>query len=158
VTATLLATVMVAGCEHSRTSSHVSAAPRPLQADPSLALAKAEAQWQQHKLSAYEFLVEVRCFCPGLLQKPVAFRVTGATVHPVEEMDASSVRVYEHYNTIEKLFAAIRRAIAFGQYRIAVDYDADFGFPSNADLDPRQWVADDELFFKVTGFRKIQPK
>ena len=125
------------------------------QAGASAALAKAEAQWQQHKPSAYEFSVEIRCFCSGLLQRPVSFRVTGATVLPLEELTPSSQQVYEHYNTIDKLFAAIRRAIAFGGHKIAVEYDADLGFPSHADLDPGERVADDELFFKVTGFRKI---
>ena len=71
------------------------------------------------------------------------------------ELTPSSQRVYDHYNTIDKLFAAIRRAIAFGGHKIAVEYDADLGFPSKADLDPRERTADDELFFKVTGFRKI---
>jgi hypothetical protein len=77
-------------------------------------------------------------------------------VRPLEELEPSSQRVYEHYNTIDKLFAAIRRAITFGEYKIAVEYDADLGFPSKADVDPRERVGDDELFFKVTGFRKIQ--
>jgi hypothetical protein len=127
------------------------AAPR---ADASVTLAQAEAQWQ-HKQSAYEFSVEVRCFCSGLLQRPVSFRVSGGTVLPLEELPPSSERVYEHYNTVDKLFAAIRRAITFGGHKIAVEYDADLGFPSKADLDPRERTADDELFFKVTGFRKI---
>ena len=129
----------------------------PTQADPNVALAKAEALWQKQKPPAYEFSVEVRCFCPDLLRKPISFRVTGATVQALEELGPRSHRIYEYYNSIDKLFDAIRRAIKFGGYKIAVDYDADHGFPSNADLDPRETVADDELVFKVTGFRKIRP-
>jgi hypothetical protein len=129
----------------------------PTQADPNVALAKAEAQWQKQKPSAYEFSVEVQCFCPDLLRKPISFRVTGATVQALEELKPGSQRVYEYYNSIDKLFDAIRRAIKFGGYKIAVDYDADLGFPSHAALDPRKTVVDDELVFKVTGFRKIRP-
>ena len=64
-------------------------------------------------------------------------------------------KVYERYNTVEKLFAAIRRSLSFGKYRMVVRYDADLGYPVVADLDPRFEVADDELVLKVTEFRVI---
>jgi hypothetical protein len=126
------------------------------QASASAALDEAEAQWRRQQPPAYEFSIEVRCFCPGLLQRQVSFRVTRGKVQPLEELEPASQRLYEHYNTVDKLFAAIQRAIMFGGHKIAVEYDADLGFPSKADLDPRERVADDELSFKVTAFRKLE--
>jgi hypothetical protein len=117
-------------------------------------LARAEAKWQQRKPSAYEFAVEVQCFCLGLLQKPVSFRVDGTGSRPLQDLSDDSRRLYSYYETVEKLFAAVRRSLSQGQYRVNVEYDPELGYPIKADIDPRQYVADDELMFKVTAFRK----
>jgi hypothetical protein len=126
------------------------AQPTPLQA-----LAQAEARWQQRKPSAYEFHLEVRCFCDGLLQRPVGFHVDGNEARPLQDLEAAARMTYEYYDTIEKLFAAIRRSLARGEYKVLVEYDPDFGYPVNADLDPKKMTFDDELFFRVSEFRKI---
>jgi hypothetical protein len=127
----------------------------PSPAAPLEELARAEARWQKQKPAAYEFDVEIRCFCQGLLQRPVTFRVHGADGQPVQELEAESRRTYGYYETVEKLFAAIRRSLAEGQYKVSVTYDPDLGYPTKADIDPRQNVADDELYFRVTAFKKI---
>lgn len=61
--------------------------------------------------------------------------------------------VVKHYNTVEKLFAAIRRSLSFGKYRMLVQYHDALGYPVIADLDPKGDVIDDELVLKVTEFR-----
>jgi hypothetical protein len=119
------------------------------------ALAQAEARWQQRKPSAYEFDIEVRCFCEGLLRRPVGFRVQGDEARPLEDLEAAARMTYEYYDTIEKLFAAIRRSLARGEYKVLVEYDPDFGYPVKADLDPKEKTFDDELLFRVSAFRKV---
>jgi len=128
---------------------------REQEPSPDAALAEAEARWQARKPKAYEFAVEVRCFCPGLTKIPPRFAVTNGEPRSLQDLEPDSQRIYEHYNTVEKLFAAIRRSLSFGKYRIAVQYHADVGYPVVANLDPRSEVADDELFLRVTEFRPI---
>jgi hypothetical protein len=36
---------------------------------------------------------------------------------------------------------------------MVVSYDENFGYPLQADLDPKQDIVDDELFFRVTAFK-----
>ena len=120
------------------------------------ALTEAEARWEQRRPSAYEFDVEVRCFCVGLLQKPVSFRVRNTEVRSLQDLGLDASRTYGYYDTVEKLFAALRRSLARGEYKVAIEYDADLGYPVKADVDPKQTTFDDELFFKVTSFRKIE--
>ena len=40
-------------------------------------------------------------------------------------------------------------------HRVVVKYDRQLGYPIWADLDPRRDVIDDEVFFRVMGFRKL---
>jgi hypothetical protein len=125
------------------------------QSTPLQALAQAEARWQQRKPAAYEFDIEVRCYCEGLLQRPVGFRVHGDEARPLQDLETAARVTYEYYDTIEKLFAAIRRSLARGEYKVLVEYDSDFGYPVKADLDPKEKTFDDEIFFRVSAFRKL---
>jgi hypothetical protein len=127
----------------------------PAQRDPLDALAQAEARWQKVRPHSYEFDVEVRCFCVGLLQKPASFRVVGADVRPLQDLQPDARGTYGFYDTVEKLFAAIRRSLARGQYKVSIEYDPELGYPVKADVDSRERTFDDELFFRVTGFRRI---
>jgi hypothetical protein len=118
------------------------------------ALTQAETRWQQRKPSVYEFAIEVRCFCIGLLQTPVSFEVRGTEVRPLQDLKPDARWTYGHYETIEKLFNVIRGALTRGQYKVAIEYDPELGYPVWADVDPQKNTADDELSFKVSGFRK----
>jgi hypothetical protein len=125
------------------------------QVTPAGALAEAEARWQARKPAAYEFTIEVRCECSGQVRRPPGFRVAGTEAKPLQEMDAASRRFYDHYSTVEKLFAAIHRSITAGGYGIQVRYDPELGYPIVADLDPQRMVKDDELILRVTKFRRL---
>jgi hypothetical protein len=85
----------------------------------------------------------------------MSFRVIEGQVQTPRGADAASARFRDHYGTVEKLFAVIRHALSAGGHRIEVKYDAALGYPIWADLDPRREVIDDELFFRVTGFRRL---
>jgi uncharacterized protein DUF6174 len=123
--------------------------------DPLKDLTNAEALWRSKKPKSYEFTIQVRCYCVGLSEAPPSFRVTESGSIAVSELDRVAFDAYDRYNTIEKLFAAIRRTLNFGRYKVAVQYDSDLGYPVVADLDPRRDAADDELFFRVTKFRSV---
>jgi hypothetical protein len=125
------------------------------QKTPADALAEAEARWQARKPAAYEFTIEVRCECAGQGRRPT-FRVAGTEATPLQDLDAASRRFYDHYNTMEKLFAAIHRSLTAGGYRIQVRYDPELGYPVTADLDPQRMVKDDELILRVTKFRQVE--
>jgi hypothetical protein len=127
----------------------------PAQLDPLDALAQAEARWQKVRPLSYEFDVEVRCFCVGLLQKPASFRVAGTDVRPLQDLQPDARWTYGFCDTVEKLFAAIRRSLTRGQYKVSIEYDPNLGYPVKADVDPKERTFDDELFFRVTRFRKI---
>jgi hypothetical protein len=124
--------------------------------DPLAALTAAETVWQERKPQAYEFTIEVRCFCP-LADHAVSFRVDGQDSQLVDDLSASVRQTYEYYNTVDKLLAILRRTATNQPFKMVVSYDPRFGYPVQADLDRREHTADDELFFRVTAF-KVLPR
>ena len=120
--------------------------------DPLTALTKAETAWKERRPQAYEFTIEVRCFCP-LADHPVSFRVDGQDSELIDNVAAHVRRTYDYYNTIDKLLAMLRRTATNQPFKMVVSYDERLGYPLQADLDPIRFTADDELFFRVTAFK-----
>ena len=129
---------------------------RGQETSPDVALREAEARWQSRGPKSYEFTIEVQCFCGGLTRTPIRFAVVNGEPRSLQELQPAAQKIFDHYNTVEKLFTAIRRALSFGGFKVAVQYHADLGYPVVADLDPGRYVADDELVLKVTDF-KVTP-
>jgi hypothetical protein len=124
----------------------------PTEQGPAAALARAEAQWQSRGPKSYKFGVILSCFC---FPKGMSFRVVDGKPQLPRGADASTQRFHESWGTVELLFARIRRVIDNGGHRVVVRYHTELGYPIWADLDPRRDVIDDELFFRVSGFQKL---
>ena len=99
--------------------------------DPVVALQKAEATWARNKPKAYQFTVEVRCFC-AVAKYPVSFRVTEDKSELLDSLIHAS-QTYLYYDSIDKLFAALRRIATNRPFKMAVMYDAALGYPQVAD-------------------------
>jgi hypothetical protein len=84
------------------------------------------------------------------------FRVVAGVSHALHEFDPHAQRVYESFGTVDNLFVAIRGRLSRGQYKAVVQYDPEYGYPVVADMDPREEVLDDELYFRVTEFRPLE--
>ena len=72
------------------------------------ALVTAEGMWAAKKPAAYEFTIQVSCFCP-LPKPPPTYRVrigvaTLLTMPDDPRLSSSSYSFYARFNTIEKLF------------------------------------------------------
>jgi len=119
-------------------------------------LAAAEARWAEGKPESYEFVVEVSCFC-GMQRPPPRFRVTGERSEPLQPFDSERFQqMYEPYNTVEKMFTAIRRAIEDGADGLDIRYDPTLGYPLLADLNFSMMMADEELRLRIVEFRPIK--
>jgi hypothetical protein len=122
--------------------------------DHAAALARAETLWKSRQPQSYEFTLEVNCFCRGLAKTPPTFRITDGRPASIRAgIDEVLSDPYSGFNTVEKLFDAIRRKLAFGQHKFNVQYDRERGFPVSADMDPSSAIRDEELAFRVTGFQ-----
>ena len=147
----LLVTALLIGC----TTPSQQALPPVPPADLSPAMRDlflAERRWDMRRPSRYEFGVEIRCFCVGLVTPPPRFVVLDGAPSALDRQPGEPSRLYQSFDTIDELFQRIRAAIKSGEHKIAVVYDADLGYPRVADLDPLERTVDDELYFRVVDF------
>jgi hypothetical protein len=124
----------------------------PTELARSTALARAEAQWQARGPRSYKYGIGLTCFCSP---KGMNFHVVAGQSELPRGTEVASQRLHDQYGTVERLFAMIRRAITDGAYRLEVKYDSELGYPIWIDLDRKREVIDDEIFLRVTGFRKV---
>ena len=120
------------------------------------ALVAAEATWATKKPAAYEFTIQVSCFCP-LPKPPPTFSVRNgvATLRTKPDdprLSSSSYSFYSRFNTIEKLFTTLRDYLRQQPSSMVVRYDPQLGYPVSAEIDVSKMVFDDELSFRVSNF------
>ena len=85
------------------------AIPARAQNTTAVEIAEAEAAWRAAGMSEYVMTLIVRCFCIGS-QAPQTFHVKDGKVEMLSLADDRTGRRYESYNTVEKLFDALKRA------------------------------------------------
>ena len=118
------------------------------------ALAKAEATWSHKKPAAYEFTIDVRCYC-ALSPAPPSFRVKAGVATAISELTATRRQEYEFFDSIEKLFAILDRSLARKPEKMAVEFEPVLGYPVWAAIDPRKDTYDDELTFTILNFKPL---
>lgn len=107
-------------------------------------LADAESRWQANRPSAYEFVVDAQCSCP------VAFRVTGEWSEEIGDLVSDR---YRRYETVERLFAEVRRLIDERPERLLVKYNNEFSFPAIVDMMKGFYA--ETLTLSVWGFKSV---
>ena len=124
-------------------------------AEVEMALKKAEALWAAKKPATYEFTVALGCFC-ALPPSPPAFRVTNGVAMPVGTLADEHRRTLSNLDTVDKQFNRLREVLARKPYKIAVQFDTQWGYPVSADIDMVQHIADDEWTLRVTNFKPVK--
>lgn len=82
----------------------------------------------------------------------------GAIVSVVEASTGRpvSAEAMAYYRTIEGLFDFLRQGIDFPAASFRSTYDANFGYPVEADIDYVTGLADDEMSFQIYGLSPLQ--
>ena len=120
-------------------------------------ITRAFERWQASGLRDY--VVEQRrvCFCAlptGFVRLTVRDnRIVGgvdlATTQPVPPQALQS------YQTVDEMFAWLRDVTGRNPARLAIDFDARFGYPSRIDLDYSVGLADDELSVEQRSLERL---
>jgi hypothetical protein len=120
-------------------------------------MAQAQAKWSTRTLHNYEFTITWKCLCP-LPETPLQFRATdfAGTVDLASISNQAGIKpVVERYGTFEEIFELIRTMALKQPYRMKVDYDPLLGYPVSGEINPGGISADDNIEFRVTGFRNL---
>ena len=114
--------------------------------------------WESNGVADYQFVYQKICFCAPPDVAPVTVSVSQGTIVAVTLVDSGlsvTEADLERYSTIEDLFDLIQDAIDRDAYKISVEYDADLGYPLEANIDYDSRMADEEQGFKASGLEPI---
>ena len=116
-----------------------------------------QQRWIAQDIRDYRYQLQVLCFCPPDITKPVIIEVRNA--EPVAVTDVTSgapvdTDYFDNYNTINKMFATIQDAFDRDAYKVTVSYHQ-LGYPTNIYIDFIQLAADDEITYIISNFQPL---
>jgi len=112
-----------------------------------------EATWKKANIQAYEFTLRVTCFCPAETVGPHKIRVQADTIVSVNGLPYLR-GVSRKLPTLSELFSFIRESDARKPYKKTITYHPTFGFPEYLFYDFSEQIADEEIAYTVTEFKK----
>jgi len=134
--------VLIPGCDLVKSS---------LQRD----LDAARARWERADIRSYEFRLRVGCFCPPNIIFPVIMTVQNGVNTDAEyaqEPKEITTDFFKQYDTIDKLFEVVQKAIDDRVDSLTVVYESANGYPKSINIDRIKDAVDDEIAFFVESF------
>ena len=109
--------------------------------------------WEESALEAYEFRYQLVCFCGGPGVRPVDIEVRDGSVIGVGFPDGGPPDPFplDEYPTVDELFQTVRQSLDREPFSVRVDYDPEFGYPSDFFADFVENAVDEELGFTASG-------
>jgi hypothetical protein len=123
-------------------------------------LAGARALWEAAGHSVYTYRYRLSCFCPPQLLETARVSVSDGQVTAVYLLDADAPAppdTYDLYDTIDGLFARLERDLASDPAVFEVAYDAAAGYPTSAQVDISEQIADEEYSFTASDLVAATP-
>jgi len=125
-------------------------------------LSRNRENWQDANITHYRFSINISCFCAFRDQMPLTVEVRDGQIVHMATVDGTLVldtdQNYEFYAphaTIDLLFAELDAAVNDGADSITVTYDATYGFPTEIAIDYSQEIADEEMYYSISGFEAL---
>jgi len=125
-------------------------------------LSRNREKWQDANITHYRFSINISCFCAFRDQMPLTVEVRDGQIVHMATVDGTLVldtdQNYEFYAphaTIDLLFAELDAAVNDGADSITVTYDATYGFPTEIAIDYSQEIADEEMYYSISGFEAL---
>ena len=125
-------------------------------------LSRNQQKWQDANIPHYRYELTIGCFCVFRDQMPLTVEVLDGQIVHMAAVDGTLVldtdQNYEFYAphaTIDLLFAEIDAAVKDGADSVTVTYDATYGFPTEIAIDQSQEIADEEMYYSISGFEAL---
>lgn len=113
-----------------------------------------EQVWKKANIHSYEFLLRINCFCSPETIGPHKIQVKADTIFSVNGIPYDRAKSYVILKTIPDLFRFIKESDARTPFRKSVVYDSAYGFPTSLYYDYDERIADEEIGYIITEFRK----
>lgn len=112
--------------------------------------------WQRSALDSYAYTLEQSCYCAAPPRARVY--VADGEVIAVHDLDRATWLPAEQlrlFSSIDRLFELIDALIAEQPDSLLVVLDKRLGYPAKVEINPRYRLADDEINFKISAFKKL---
>jgi hypothetical protein len=124
------------------------------------ALASARARWESTGYTDYSYLYRLSCFCPPQLLEKARVRVSDGQITDVYLVHSDSPAPpdsYSFYHTIDGLFDRLAESLASDPVIFEVRYDGAAGYPTSAQVDISEQIADEEYSFTASDVAPTSP-
>jgi Family of unknown function (DUF6174) len=114
--------------------------------------------WNQQNIRNYSYVLSNSCFCIPEARGPVLITVKhGITtsITSVETGQPVNPEFFERYKAIPKLFDVIADAIAHKASNLDVQYNPQFGYLTQINIDYNSQQADEELYLTIENFQPL---
>jgi hypothetical protein len=123
------------------------------------AFEKNHSLWESQDIQHYRFHYEISCNCPWRDMMPLTVEVQNGEIISMVANNARDITNYldtfRQHATIESLFDLVDSAISKRVYKLAVEYDTTYGFPTRIGIDPYRYITDDATGYYVTDFEPL---
>ncbi len=120
---------------------------------------KNHSLWEAQGIRHYRFHFRIGCMCPWYDLMPLTVEVQDGEIVSMVASNGGDITNYletfRRYATIESLFGTVDAAISKRVDKLAVQYDARYGFPASIVIDPSRKIHDDETGYYVTDFEVL---
>ena len=119
-------------------------------------------KWQDANITHYRMELNISCFCAFRDQMPLTVEVRDGQIVSMAAADGTLVldtdpnyEFFAPHATIDLLFAELDAALNDGADSVTVTYDATYGFPNEIAIDFDQQMADEEMYYSISGFEVL---
>jgi len=119
--------------------------------------------WQDAGITHYRFDLSISCFCAFRSLMPLSVEVRDGQIVAMAAADGTLVLdtdpnypFFAPHATMDLLFVDIDEAYKSGAASVNVTYDSTYGFPTEIAIDVDQQMADEEMYYSVSGFKPLQ--
>jgi len=120
---------------------------------------QARSLWESQNIQHYRFHLEIGCNCPWWEMMPLAIEVQNGEIVSMAASNGGDISPYldsfRPHGTIESLFDLLDSSTSTRVYKLEVQYDARYGFPTSIIIDPYRMIADDATGYYVTDFEVL---
>ena len=115
--------------------------------------------WESQAIHHYRIHFKIGCMCPWSSLMPLAVEVQEGQIVAMVASNGADISNYldtfRQHATIERQFATADSATSHWVYKLAIQYDAKYGFPSSIIIDPYRYITDDATGYYVTDFEPL---
>ena len=119
-------------------------------------------KWNTANIIHYRFKLNIGCFCVFGSRMPLTIEVQNGAVASIAASDGNIIsktdtnyEYFSRYATMNRIFIELNSEEVRKADKVAIQYDATYGFPTNVSIDFIKNAIDDEVSLNVSDFEKL---